>query len=106
VYALGVECDGHQYHSARAARDRDRLREQVLRDLGWNLHRIWGAAWYHDRDGEERRLLAAIEHAMAAPHDGMPGGATKAEEVARPVAQTEAARPVAQTEAAHLRTPP
>ena len=105
VYALGVECDGHQYHSARAARDRDRLREQVLRDLGWNLHRIWGAAWYHDRDGEERRLLAAIEHAMAAPHDGMPGGATKAEEVARPVAQTEAARPVAQTEAAHLRTP-
>jgi hypothetical protein len=78
----------------------------VLRDLGWNLHRIWGAAWYHDRDGEERRLLAAIEHAMAAPHDGMPGGATKAEEVARPIAQAEAAQPVAQTEAAHLRTPP
>jgi hypothetical protein len=97
VYALGVECDGYQYHSARAARDRDRLREQVLRDLGWNLHRIWAAAWYRDRDGEERRLLAAIEHAMAAPHDGMPVGATKAGEVARPVAQTEAA---------HLRTPP
>jgi hypothetical protein len=124
VYALGVECDGRQYHSATAARDRDRLREQVLRDLGWNLHRIWGAAWYRDRDGEERRLLAAIEHAMAAPHDGMPGGATKAGEAAQPVPQTEAAQHVAQTEAAqhvtqteaaqhvtqteaaHLRTPP
>jgi hypothetical protein len=78
VYALGVECDGYQYHSAKAARDRDRLREQVLCDLGWNLHRIWGAAWYRDREGEERRLLAAIEHAMAAPHDGMPGGGTLA----------------------------
>ena len=66
MYALGVECDGHRYHFAKAARDRDRLREQVLRDLGWNLHRIWGTSWYRDRKGEERRLQAAIEHAMAA----------------------------------------
>jgi hypothetical protein len=97
VYALGVECDGHQYYSARAARDRDRLREQVLRDLGWNLHRIWAAAWYRDRDGEERRLLAAIEHAMAAPPDGpgsLPGGTTRAGEATRPGVRTEAARRV------------
>jgi len=89
VYALGVECDGYQYHSAKAARDRDRLRQQVLRDLGWNLHRIWGTAWYRDREGEERRLMAAIEHAMAAPHDGMPGGITKTGEAARPVIRAE-----------------
>ena len=75
MYALGVECDGYQYHSSRAARDRDRLREQVLRDLGWNLHRIWGTSWYRDRKGEERRLQAAIEHAMAAPVHGLLGGA-------------------------------
>ncbi len=76
VYALGVECDGRQYHSAKAARDRDRLREKVLRDLGWNLHRIWGTSWYRDRSGEERRLQAAIEHALAAPPLGLLGGAT------------------------------
>src|SRR5215831_10113144 len=90
VYALGVECDGYQYHSARAARDRDRLREKVLRDLGWNLHRIWSTAWNRDRAGEERRLQAAIERAMAAPVHGLPGGATP-EAAARPVIQTEAA---------------
>ena len=28
VYALGIECDGVQYHSSKAARDRDRLREK------------------------------------------------------------------------------
>ena len=84
VYALGVECDGYQYDSAKAARDRDRLREQVLRDLGWNLHRIWGAAWHRDRDGEERRLMAAIERAMAAPPDGVLGGATGPGEAAPP----------------------
>jgi hypothetical protein len=91
VYALGVECDGHQYHSARAARDRDRLREKVLRDLGWNLHRIWGTSWYRDRTGEERRLQAAIEHAMAAPVHGLPGGTSMPAATARPAVQTEAA---------------
>jgi hypothetical protein len=91
VYALGVECDGHQYHSAKAARDRDRLREQVLRDLGWNLHRIWSTSWYRDRKGEERRLQAAIERAMAAPVHGLPGGASMPADTARPAVQTEAA---------------
>ena len=29
-YVLGIECDGAAYHSARSARDRDRLPQQVL----------------------------------------------------------------------------
>jgi hypothetical protein len=65
-FALGVECDGAMYHSSRVARDRDRLREQVLAGLGWKLHRIWGPSWYHDRPGEERRLREAIERSLAA----------------------------------------
>jgi hypothetical protein len=69
VFALGVECDGYQYHSAPAARDRDRLREQILRGLGWRLHRIWGTAWYRNRQLEEDRLHAAIEAAINAPAD-------------------------------------
>ena len=70
VYALGIECDGAQYHSSRVARARDRLREAVLRNLGWRLHRIWGTAWYRDRTGEEARLREAIEEAIAAPVHG------------------------------------
>lgn len=65
LYLLGVECDGYQYHSAPAARDRDRLREQVLRRLGWRLHRIWGTAWERDRKGEEERLRAALTEALS-----------------------------------------
>jgi very-short-patch-repair endonuclease len=71
AYALGVECDGYQYHSSRVARDRDRLREDVLKGLGWRLHRIWGTAWYRDRNGAETALRAAIEKAIAAPVDGL-----------------------------------
>jgi len=64
AYALAVECDGAMYHSSKVARDRDRLRQQVLEGLGWRIHRIWGTSWYRDRSGQERRLRAAIEAAM------------------------------------------
>ncbi|AEV86399.1 regulator [Actinoplanes sp. SE50] len=66
AYALGVQCDGPEY-AGTPARDRDRLREQVLHALGWHLHRVWSVAWYHDRAEEEARLRAAIENALAVP---------------------------------------
>lgn len=64
-FALGVECDGYQYHSAPAARDRDRLRDSILTGLGWTMHRIWGTSWYRHRDQEEARLKTAIEAAVS-----------------------------------------
>ncbi len=42
-YLLGIECDGAAYHSSRSARDRDRLRQAVLEDHGWIIHRVWGS---------------------------------------------------------------
>ncbi|OXS36191.1 DUF3320 domain-containing protein [Streptomyces sp. XY006] len=65
AYALGVECDGAMYHSSKAARDRDRLREQVLNGLGWRLYRIWGTDWYRGRAAAELRLREAVEQAVA-----------------------------------------
>jgi very-short-patch-repair endonuclease len=62
-YVIGIECDGAAYHSARSARDRDRLRQAVLADLGWQLHRIWSTAWFRERDREIERMVAAIEAA-------------------------------------------
>ncbi|MDX2701563.1 DUF3320 domain-containing protein [Streptomyces sp. PA03-6a] len=64
-YALGIECDGAMYHSSKAARDRDRLREQVLAGLGWRLYRIWGTDWYRGRTAAELRLREAVEQAVA-----------------------------------------
>ncbi|BBH71437.1 hypothetical protein ACTI_81220 [Actinoplanes sp. OR16] len=66
-YLLGIRCDGSAYGGCTAARDRDRLSEQVLLGLGWNLHRIWAIAWYRDRAGEEARLRAACEMAGGGP---------------------------------------
>jgi hypothetical protein len=59
-YIMGVECDGAAYHSSRSARDRDRLREQVLNGLGWKLHRIWSTDWFNDPAKEAERLRQAV----------------------------------------------
>lgn len=59
-YLLGVECDGANYHSAKSARDRDRLRQEVLEGLGWRLHRIWSTDWFNNPHREAERLRQAI----------------------------------------------
>lgn len=45
-YLMGIECDGATYHSAKSARDRDRLRQDVLEGLGWRIRRIWSTDWF------------------------------------------------------------
>jgi superfamily I DNA and/or RNA helicase/very-short-patch-repair endonuclease len=55
-FILGVECDGNTYRSSYSARDRDRLREQVLNQLGWQIHRVWSPTWVSRRDSEVKRL--------------------------------------------------
>jgi hypothetical protein len=65
-YLLGVECDGATYHRAATARDRDKLRQAVLEDLGWTLHRIWSTDWWHNANSEMEKLLAAITSAIEA----------------------------------------
>ena len=63
TFVLGLEGDGPSYLGVRSARDRDRLRPQVLAALGWQLHRIWSFAWYADPRAESERLVAAVEQA-------------------------------------------
>ncbi len=60
-YLLGIECDGARYHSARSARDRDRLRQHVLEGLGWRIHRVWSTDWFRDPEGELRKVVREIE---------------------------------------------
>ena len=59
-YMLAVECDGAPYHSSLWARERDRMRQQVLEGLDWNFHRIWSTDWYHRRNEAIERLKSAL----------------------------------------------
>ena len=50
VYLAGVECDGAMYHSSANARERDKVRQQVLEGLGWNIVRVWSTDWWINKE--------------------------------------------------------
>ncbi|MGH9941679.1 MAG: DUF3320 domain-containing protein [Pyrinomonadaceae bacterium] len=64
-FICGIECDGAAYHLSETARDRDRLRQQVLEARGWDIHRVWSTDWFKDRAGQIERLLKLIEQSRA-----------------------------------------
>jgi len=49
-YILGIECDGASYHSSYSARVNDRLREEILRRLGWDIYRVWSQHWISHKE--------------------------------------------------------
>lgn len=60
-YLLGIECDGATYHSTKSARDRDRIRQEVLERLGWKIYRIWSTDWFMNKEKETQKLLREIQ---------------------------------------------
>jgi very-short-patch-repair endonuclease len=65
-YLAGVECDGATYHRSATARDRDKLREQVLRGLGWEIVRIWSTDWWIDMPGTVEKIHLQLEALVSA----------------------------------------
>lgn len=63
-FVAGVECDGFSYVAAKTARDRDRLRSTVLKNMGWNLYRVWSAEWYKNPEIEGQKLIAFLNGAI------------------------------------------
>ena len=63
-YVLGVACDGRGYAGERTARDRDRLRDEVLASLGWHICHAWVVDWAYDRPRAEKRLLEAFNNSI------------------------------------------
>ncbi len=61
---LAIECDGASYHSSSTARDRDRLRQTQLEQMGWRFHRIWSIDWFYRREQEIERAVLAYNEAV------------------------------------------
>ena len=67
---LAIEADGASYHSTPTARDRDRLRQEVLEDKGWRFHRILSTEWYKNREKEAERAFEAWKEAVRLADNG------------------------------------
>lgn len=59
-YQLAIETDGPIYQMANTTRDRERLRRQVLENLGWKVVRIYARDWVRNPAQEMQRILAAL----------------------------------------------
>ena len=82
AYLCGVECDGATYHRSATARDRDQVRESVLRGLGWEIVRVWSTDWFKTParvldgiDAELRALQGAKRAAEDEEADELDGAA-------------------------------
>ncbi len=62
-FLAAIECDGATYHRTKSARDRDRLRQEILEKLGWKdrIYRIWSADWFKDPKTQTKRLLDFLQ---------------------------------------------
>lgn len=63
-YLAGIECDGATYHRSATARDRDKLREQVLRGLGWEILRLWSTDWWVNPGGTLERIHTRLNQLL------------------------------------------
>lgn len=68
-FMLGIECDGAAYHSSRSARDRDRLRQMILEEHGWVIHRIWSTDWFQRPADQLDLVIKRIEALKSAAVD-------------------------------------
>jgi REase_MTES_1575/Protein of unknown function (DUF3320) len=91
-YLAGVECDGATYHRSKSARDRDRLREEVLNDKGWDIVRIWSTDWFDNPSLQTTRLLEKLDLLRLRPAVDR-SEYTIVTEAAEPAGGTEAAQP-------------
>jgi very-short-patch-repair endonuclease len=79
IYVAGVECDGAMYHSSAYARERDKIRQGVLENLGWTLFRVWSTDWWINR----QRALDQLDGML---RDHLKADRSKREDTNRPIA--------------------
>lgn len=81
-YICAVECDGANYHSSKSARERDRLRQNILEGQGWQFYRIWSTDWFRRPDREKEKLRGVLREIVAKT------SADKTNETAAPIRPT------------------
>lgn len=91
-YALGIELDGAAARNADGTRDRDRLRQFVLADRDWDVHRVWAQAWATDPDRELERIAERVHG------DADPEHETAASTLAHPPTDRERTAPDSTTD--------
>lgn len=60
-YLLGILCDGKNYRNTKTARDREIVQNNVLKQLGWNICRVWTLDWYESKEAVLGAIMQTVE---------------------------------------------
>jgi flagellar biosynthesis GTPase FlhF len=101
-YLMGISCDGPSYANTQAARDRDRIRPEVLGRLGWQMQQVWSTAWFHAPDQVVARLGEAVGQARQAQPAPLPPSAPP-QPLTRHESEAGSTKPLPQLPAAEYR---
>jgi len=63
-YLAGIECDGATYHGSPSARDRDRVRQVILENLGWRICRLWSTDYFQDPEFAIRKMSGRLQELL------------------------------------------
>jgi hypothetical protein len=77
--AVAIEIDGIAYAQRPSVRDRDRLRPEQLRRLGWQHISTWSQDWYRDPASAARDLLERLRESIERAQAIQPAEAIEAE---------------------------
>ncbi|NDV57427.1 DUF3320 domain-containing protein [Bacteroides sp. 519] len=67
-YILGILCDGENYRQTKTMRDREIVQTSVLKQLGWNIHRVWTMDWWENPG----KVLVTIKRMIENPEQKSP----------------------------------
>ncbi|MEM0132664.1 AAA domain-containing protein [Acidiplasma sp.] len=59
-YILGIETDGDVYYRMKTPSERERIRNNVLSDRGWNIYRVWSLDYIKNRDAVIRNIINTV----------------------------------------------
>ncbi len=60
-YLISIETDGSNYMLGETCRDRNRIRPEMLRLLGWKPYHIWTPTWYKNKDEILNDIIQLID---------------------------------------------
>ena len=105
---VAVETDGPRYAAMSSTRDRDRLRIEQLRRLGWEHVRIWSTDLFRDPARDVARVAAAVRRASDEhPHNDEAAVPANEEQTQEERAQDQqSSAPSPKVQAAEVRSKP
>ncbi len=65
---LTIKCDSVTGEFKETARDRDRIKQDILESMGWRFYHSWSTDWFRNRNNEMQRIEEAINHSLSQQH--------------------------------------